>query len=222
MWLHGLLLRCAPGRAQARNQTLAVTKHLGIDQPQHRHAARFEIARFVEVQPPARLRAVITAIDFNRQLDRRKIEIDDPVPHRPLALELASKRTAAKPIEHFFQRSFGRRRFMHAHFRFIQRHGLIGGRAHSSIIMDICIVYPMCHRTRWPGRNRVQTAGHRLGAGQRALYPSTSTPPAATSPAPETPPAPPATRSRHRGTASPRERFFAAAHPGSGSAPQTR
>ena len=52
MLLHRLMLRRAPGRAQARNQTLTVTKHLGIDQPQHGNAARFEIARFVQIAPP--------------------------------------------------------------------------------------------------------------------------------------------------------------------------
>ena len=110
MLLHIRLLGCAPGRAQARNQTLAVAKHLGIDQPQHRNPARFKIARFVQIAPPLRLRTVVAAIDFNRQLDRRKIKIDDPVAHRPLALEFARQRTAAKLVENLFERGFGRRR----------------------------------------------------------------------------------------------------------------
>ena len=53
---------------------------------------------------------MITAIDLNRQLDRRKIEIDDPAAHRPLALEFTGQRTAAKPIENLFKRSFGKGR----------------------------------------------------------------------------------------------------------------
>jgi len=103
------LLCRTPSRAQARNQTLAITEYFGVDQAQHRNAARIEVSRFLRILTPARLGAVIATIDFDGELDVWKVEIDDPVANWPFALEFANERTIAQMIENAFELGFCRR-----------------------------------------------------------------------------------------------------------------
>jgi len=101
----------APRRAQACHQALAVAEHFGIVQAQQGDAALFQIARLGQIETPARLRPVVAAVNFDRQTDRRKVKIDHPVAHRPLAPELACQRTGAELAQDAFQFGFGRRWF---------------------------------------------------------------------------------------------------------------
>lgn len=104
------MTRGAPCIAQFRHQPVTIAEHLCIGHAQYGDALRFEFCGLVQVLAPACLRAVVTAIDFDREFDSGKIEVDAPRTEHPLALELACQRAVAQLVQQPFERGFGRGR----------------------------------------------------------------------------------------------------------------
>ena len=100
--------RRPPPVPELREQPLSIPEHFLVGEAQEREPRRLELGRLEEIPAELKRRAVIAAVNLDRQAHLGEIEVDDPsAAADPLAAKPPRERAATHFVQDFRERTLG-------------------------------------------------------------------------------------------------------------------